>query len=196
MMRGEWRAVPSKQQAVEGLWSNGNCTLTSRSTHLVTLLLLLLTLSACGFEPLHGRAFQEKIIGANLAGLQVDAPSGRLGETLKADIEDGINPNFRAGPTNYRLVITLDQQEIAQFVNPDGTASRGKIRVTSNYQLIRLADNKIIASGTLQRAGAFDSDEQVDYATYISREDARRRAVVDLANDYRLRLANLAPKMQ
>ncbi|MFN7401393.1 MAG: hypothetical protein ACK5WQ_00215, partial [Alphaproteobacteria bacterium] len=88
-MRGTWRVVPSEQRTVDALWSNRNSTHASRTTHHVPLLLLLLALSACGFEPLHGRAFQEKIIGANLAGLQVDAPSGRLGETLKADIEDG-----------------------------------------------------------------------------------------------------------
>ena len=196
MMRGTWRVVPSEQRTVDALWSNRNSTHASRTTHHVPLLLLLLALSACGFEPLHGHQHQEKIIAANLAGIQIEAPSGRLGETLKADIEDSINPNFRPGPTNYRLVLTLDQQEIAQFINPDGTASRGKIRIISNYQLIRIADNEVIATGTLQRAGAFNSDEQVDYATYISREDARRRAIVDLAHDYRLRLTNLAPRMQ
>ena len=201
-MRGAWcvireagRALSLFQNEAAARDSHHSSHHAPRTMHHAPLLLLLLTLSGCGFTPVHGTHAQSPAAIQNLAGLEINAPSGRLGETLKADIEDGINPDYRAGTVEYRLNITLEQQEISQFINPDGTASRGRIMVTSNYQLVRLADNELISAGTLRRSGSFDSDTQVDYATYISREDARRRAVADLANDYRLRLMNLSTRM-
>ncbi len=160
------------------------------------LFLTLLALSACGFEPVHGRKHQEQVSQAQLHGLEISTPRGIYGELLNAEIADGINPDYRDGPTRYRLVIAMQMQEISQFINPDGTAGRGVIRITSNYQLIRLATNEVVANGALHRSGSFDNIEQANYATYISREDATRRAVIDLSQDYRLRLFNLASRMQ
>jgi hypothetical protein len=194
-MRDAWRRDKFQHPATDVARGNENAPHPSRTTRHAPLLLTLLALCACGFQPVHGTHAHSPAAIQSLAGLEIRAPSGRLGEQLKADIEDGINPDYQSGATYYRLDLTLEQQEIAQFINPDGTASRGNIRVTSTYQLVRLADNQVISSGTLHRSSSFDSDAQVDYATYISREDARRRAVADLANDYRLRLMNLSTRM-
>jgi hypothetical protein len=196
---GRWRGLtfaPASQKLMRGRWRRSTkLPCPAPATCHLPLLLTLLALCACGFQPVHGTHAHSPAAIQSLAGLEIRAPSGRLGEQLKADIEDGINPDYQSGATYYRLDLTLEQQEIAQFINPDGTASRGNIRVTSTYQLVRLADNQVISSGTLHRSSSFDSDAQVDYATYISREDARRRAVADLANDYRLRLINLSTRM-
>jgi hypothetical protein len=192
VMRDAWRRDTFQQPATDVARGNENTPHPSRTTRHAPLLLTLLALCACGFQPVHGTQAHSPAAIQSLAGLEIRAPSGRLGEQLKADIEDGINPEYQSGTAQYRLDLTLEQQEIAQFINPDGTASRGNIRVTSTYRLVRLADNQVISAGTLHRSGSFDSEEQANYATYISREDARRRAVADLANDYRLRLINLS----
>lgn len=155
----------------------------------------LLALCACGFEPMHGRAYQERGNGAALAAIEVRTPGGILGELLRAEIEDAINPEYRYITPAYRLDVGLYEVDMPLFVNPDGTSDRGEIRYTSNYTLVRLSDNSILAHGSLKRAGSYNSSQTADYAAYVSREDAKRRTIIELGQDYKLRLANLSSKL-
>jgi LPS-assembly lipoprotein len=161
----------------------------------ILMSIALLALGACGFEPMHGRAYQQRTIEGELAAVMVDTPTGILGELLRAEIEDAVNPEYQNAPPRYRLKIDLLEQEIPLFVNIDGTANRGEMRYTSSYVLTRLSDNSIIHQGTVRRVGSYNSAQTADYAAYVSKEDAKKRAVIELAQDYKLRLANLSAKL-
>lgn len=161
----------------------------------LSILLALLALSACGFEPLHGRAYQERAISGDLAAIQVVTPTGILGELLRAEIEDAVNPEYHNVAPRYKLTIELTEQEVPLFVNIDGTANRGEMRYLSTYVVTRLADNTVIHTGKLSRVSSYNSSQTADYAAFVSREDAKKRAVLELAQDYKLRLANLSARL-
>lgn len=154
------------------------------------ILAALLALAACGFRPVHGRDYQAQQ-DASLSSVQVSVDNTRLGQLLKAEIETGVNPGYEHAEKRYALNITLSENDVYLFVNPDGTAGRGDVVFTSSYQLVRNADRKTIKTGTLKRVSSYNISESADYATYVSEEDARRRGIVELAQDYKLRLANL-----
>lgn len=157
---------------------------------LFLLFALLLPLAACGFRPVHGRDYRARQ-ELDLSAVAIEVDTSRYGQLLKAEIQDGINPDFERAEKLYKLKISLAAREIYLFVNPDGTSSRGDIEFRSEYALTRLVDGKILQSGKITRVSSYNMSEQADYATYVSTEDAKRRGITELAQDYRLRLSNL-----
>lgn len=151
-------------------------------------------LTGCGFEPLHGKRFQESL-NVNLNEVAIDTDRSRLGQLLKAEIQDQVNPAHAPGPKKYALKITFTESELSLFINPDGTSSSGDLVYSSHYVLTRLSDGVVIDSGALQRQSSYNTSDNADYASFVSEEDARKRALLELAQDYKLRLANLLPKL-
>lgn len=179
-----------------------------RPLRLGAILILSTLLCACGFQPLHGREYRESLaVDLSMVQIEVKSTSSslinatstriprRYDELLKAEIADEVNPEGIAKPKRFKLEINYTEQESALFVNPDGTASRGDIIYTSSYNLIRLADQKSVATGSIQRTGSYNTSQTADYASYVSIEDARKRGVTELAQDYKLRLAALLPTL-
>lgn len=154
------------------------------------LLAALLALTACGFRPVHGRTYQAEQ-ETNLSAVRIEVDNSRLGQLLKAEIEDGVNPDYARSEKLYTLSVALFETNNYLFVNPDGTAGRGDIVFTSNYQLVRNLDHKVLKKGHMKRVSSYNISETADYATYVSQDDARRRGIIELAQDYKLRLSNL-----
>ncbi len=173
---------------------------------LVSLVCLLV--SACGFEPLHADA-QRQGRSVDLANIQitVSANAAAVGnrrssiiprrylELLKVEIEDNVNPHAQRGEKRFALDVSFSENDIALFVNPDGTASRGDLNYTSSYAIKRLSDGVVVASGSLVRVSSYNSSPTADFASYVSIEDARKRGILELAQDYKLRLATLLPTL-
>jgi hypothetical protein len=153
---------------------------------------------------MQGQAYRHSL-AVDLSSVQVRVATGisstlssnsgsiprRYGELLKAEIEDNINPDSTRAEKLFMLDITFSEADIALFVNPDGTASRGDLNYNSNYTIKRLKDNKTVASGTLHRVSSYNSSPTADYASFTSIEDARKRGMIELAEDYKLRIASL-----
>ena len=127
--------------------------------------------------------------------MQIVTAAGRLPQLLKAEIEEQVNPTYQHAEKLFVMTISFNETEIAEFINPDGTSSRGDMHYQSTYSLTRKLDGKLIDTGTLIRISSYNVSENADYGTYVSRDDARKRAVIELAQDYKLRLANLLPKL-
>ena len=166
----------------------------------------LIMLTACGFQPMQSRAYRESL-NVDLSSLIIEAsgtnatPNAtsvvprRYGELLTAEIQDQINPSGRRGEKRFKLAIEFSETESALFVNPDGTASRGDLTYNSSYTISSLVDGKRIATGSLVRTSSYNTSPTADYASYVSIEDARKRGILELAQDYKLRLAALLPTL-
>ncbi len=176
------------------------------------LVLCTLLLSACGFHALHGQAYREKLtvdlsaiaitvagnatsISNSLSSSSSSTVPRRYGELLKAEIQDRVNPANDASEKLFTLAITYSETDVSLFVRPDGTASRGNMVYNSTYTITRNADQKKVAGGSLSSTSSYNTSQTADYATYVSIEDARKRAVLDLAETYKLRLATLLPTL-
>lgn len=161
---------------------------------LIPLTLLLLTLTACGFEPVQSREYRARQ-DVDLSAIRIEVDHSRLGQLLKAEIERGVNPDYQHEEKIYTLNIRLAERDIYLFVNPDGTSSRGDIQYRSTYTLTRKFDGKVLQSGLIRRVSSYNMSQQADYASYVSEEDARKRGIIELAQDYKLRLSNLLPRL-
>ena len=172
-----------------------------------TLIISMLMLSACGFHPLHSQSYQAShavglsSLAINVAGSSITTEaaaattrsnvSRRYSELLKAEIIDQTNLDGAHGEKLFDLAISYSELESSQFVNPDGTASRGDLVYTSHYTVTRRLDAKPITSGTITRVSSYNTSPKADYASYVSIEDARKRGILELAQDYKLRLMAL-----
>lgn len=179
--------------------------LDSQLSTLITLLLL----SACGFSPLYSSSYQASQL-VDLASVAVEVSSDRTtedfskiesnvarrySELFKAEINERTNSATASTPKRFTLSISLTEQQSSQFVNPDGTASRGALTYASHYKVTRLSDMKIIATGSIARTSSYNTAPNADYTSYVSLEDARKRAIMELAQAYKLRLAELVPTL-
>lgn len=160
------------------------------ASRILEFLTLAFALSACGFQPMHGTQMREAS-RIHLATVEVKTDTSRYGQLLKAEIEDQVNPNGAHTEKLYRMEIGFSTADTALFTNPDGTSSRGDLLFNSSYTLIRIADKKTITTGTVMRTSSYNASQTADYASYVSREDAYRRGIAELAQDYKLRIANL-----
>lgn len=160
----------------------------------LTLLMVLCAVSACGFKPVYGKAERAELSN-QLESIQIETEGGRLPQLLKAEIEDQMNPDARRAEKLFIMKIKFTETEMAMFINPDGTSSRGNLQYRSSYTLTRKLDGKLVDSGSLVRTSSYNISDVADYGTYVSRDDARRRGILQLAQDYKLRLANLLPKI-
>lgn len=151
--------------------------------------------SACGFQPLQARnGIYEG--GIDLASVVVTVDSTRNGQLLEAELKDAINPDAAHHEKLYGLRIRITQTEVKLFINPDGTSARSDIPVTSEYQLSRLADGKLLDKGTISRVSSYNTSPTADYASYVSIQDAKKRGIMELAQSYKLRIANILARLQ
>ncbi len=160
----------------------------------VGAILTLFALTACGFTPVHSTETRAAL-NTQIESVAIITNSTAAGQLLKAEIEDQINPTAQGAEKPFTLTITLTEGEVGLFVNPDGTSGRGDYQINSAYTLTRTHDGKLIDSGQLSRVSSFNNALTADFSTFISREDAKKRGIIELAHDYQLRLANLVPKL-
>jgi hypothetical protein len=160
-----------------------------------TFTALLLSLSACGFEPIHAtnhRATNNgENIGAQLQSIYVVTDRSRLGQLLKAEMESQFNPTYVKAAHRYQLRVTLSESEGGVFINPDGTSSRNNVNLNSSYTLTELHHTEIIDRGDINRISSYNLSEDADFATYVAQQDARKRGILEIARAYKLRLSNV-----
>lgn len=160
----------------------------------VILLVVLSAITGCGFEPLHGR--NERAARVNqMESVLIVTDNTRQGQLLKAEIQDQVNPTGMRAEKPFMMKITVTEVEAPVFINIDGTSSRGDMQYSSIYVLTRISDGKVIDSGSISRISSYNISENADYATFVSREDARKRGILELAQDYKLRMATLLPTL-
>lgn len=157
-------------------------------------LIVLFAISGCGFQPVHGTQTRAEY-ASQIESVEIVTDNTRSGQLLKAEIQDLANPTAQRSEKLFVLKITVTETEMSLFINPDGTSGRGDYQFTSNYVLSRKFDGKVIDMGTLTRSSSYNNALTADFSTFVSREAAKRRGIVELAQDYKLRLGNLVPKI-
>ena len=158
----------------------------------VLALMLCGWLAACGFEPLYGTqgaSVEDQKVLSDLAGIEIQTPGGLLGAQFKRDLEDRLNPGgIIAANRTYRLVMDLSMREEPVAVARDGSISRYNIFIETYFRLLRTKDQKPVLEGKFQRVTSYAVQANAYYSTYVSRNDSIRRAVTEMAEEYRQRL--------
>lgn len=145
-------------------------------------------LAACGFQPLYGQRSNNESVAASLASVRVEPLSDRAGQQMHNFLRDRLNPTGQPLSPNYRLELQLVETVTELGVRRDETASRANLRMSADFALLDYDGQSPLLAGRSSSTTSFDILTN-PFATAVSEDDARARALRELADDIETRLA-------
>lgn len=146
--------------------------------------------SGCGFQPLYGRPDPRATdVPVDLASIRIAPIPERVGQQFQAALEDRINPYGHPVTPQYELKVTIIPTPQPLGIAQDGTVSRYNLHLDSNFVLTRLSSGEKVLTGNVRRVSGYNNVANAYFSVFIAERDAYNRSVVELAEDYRLRLA-------
>lgn len=144
-------------------------------------LLLILSLTACGFQPVYGpngagRVLQNRVL--------VDQPNDRSGYLLVQQLETRLG---RAGDPAFRLAVDLNVHEESLTRGPEGDIRRFHLIGNATYALSDSTTGAVVVTDKLDTFVAY-SATGTTVATLAARRDAQKRLMIILADQIVLRL--------
>ena len=150
-------------------------------------LFVVLLLGACGFRSLYGTDATGDAPG-ELATIKVKPIPDRIGQQLRNNLLDLLNPRGHPANPRYFLTVHLDQSTHRLAIEKDAFATRANLRLRANFSLHDLDSRKIVLSGKSLMVSSYNILDS-EFATLMAEKDAKARAAREIAHDIRTRLA-------
>jgi LPS-assembly lipoprotein len=160
----------------------------SKIARLFVVLSAVWAVSACGFEPLLGRAGDSSDAIEQLAAIRIEPIPDRSGQVLRNALLDKLTPQGQAVSSRYVLRIRLQEPRQTLVLRRDDIISRSGYSAQASYELRDMQGQRLFAGGS-----SFSTDYEVtasEFATRTSLENARDRVLELVANDIRNQLAH------
>ncbi len=168
--------------------------------------LSVLSLTACGFEPLY------KQTPAPEAGQTAEAPDqpeytenvarqlaqvdiitidyfGRPGQVLQSRLEDILNPTHAPTQPIYELKVNLTKNREALLVERDAEITRYRLITFADIELRDAQTAEVIMQDTIRLTSSFDA-VQSDFATYTAEQEALTNLMRQMATRIRFQLTD------
>lgn len=164
----------------------GDEVLPTRLAPALLALVVAAALGACGFRPLYGTGGPSAVAAGELRAVRIEAIGDRSGQQLRTMLQQ----RFAAGkaPARYTLVVALTERTFETAIRRDETASRANLFIDAAYTLTDLATGRPISQGVARATISYNVLPS-DYATFVSGQDARDRAVREVGIAIETRLA-------
>lgn len=147
----------------------------------ICALLVLLSLSACGFEPVYGTGGAGTVLQNRV---MVDKPDDRAGFFMVQRLEERLG---RASDPAFRLAIDLSVREESRAIDPEGDIRRFHLIGAATYTLIEAGTGAEIQTDTVNNFVGY-SATGTTVATLAARRDAQERLITILADEIVLKL--------
>ncbi|MEO3427857.1 LPS assembly lipoprotein LptE [Pelagibius sp. CAU 1746] len=145
-------------------------------------------LSGCGFQPLNARQDDGGSVSANLSTVRIEPLRDRVGQQMHNFLRDRLNPQGQPVSPSYRLAVQLTESLSELGVRRDETATRANLRIDAKFSLFDFGGGEALFSGSSSSTTSYDILEN-PFATTVSEEDARDRALGEVADDIQTRLS-------
>lgn len=151
--------------------------------------LSLAGLAACGFQPLYGSGGPaNEGASAELAAVRIEPLRDRVGQQMHNFLRDRLNPGGQPIAPDYRLRVRLTETVTELGVLRDETASRANLKLVADFSLLPFDADAPLFSGQSSSTTSYDILSN-PFATTVSEDDARERALREVADDIQTRLA-------
>jgi len=151
-----------------------------------------IALAGCGdggFRPLYGSAaIGGADVTAQLAGVDIAPIPGRLGQRLRNELIFNSTGGGAAAAPVYRLEIAVKENVISTLVQTDGDALSQIYTADASFNLIRLADKKVVLKGTSFGRAGFERNPSI-FSNVRAQDDAQNRAAHSIGTEMKTRLA-------
>lgn len=142
--------------------------------------------AGCGFQPLYSR--KSGVAAPGLATIGIEPIANRIGQQLHNQLLDKLTPLGPPAAPRYVLRVTLSESLQSLAVRKDDVATRANLVMNANFKLARVSDNSIVLSSSAISANSYNILSQ-EFATLSAENDARARAVRELSDEIRIRIA-------
>ncbi|MEX2310912.1 MAG: LPS assembly lipoprotein LptE, partial [Rhodospirillales bacterium] len=152
-----------------------------------------LTLAGCGFRPLYAPP-DEDTAGRGVYAfdifkrVSIDTIPNREGQYFRNQLVQLLQPSGRGSQTDYVLKVVLNESSEALAVQKSALATRANLRVTGRFTLQNLNNKGLDTNGTVTTLSGYNI-YQSEFQTLMAEKGARERALDDLAQQLRIRLA-------
>lgn len=164
------------------------------SSYKITFLaVLMLTISACGFRPLYAPPSEDtKIQGVyafdELQRVVISNIPDREGQYLRNALVRHLHPNGRRGEALFVLNISLTEGTSSLAVQRSSEATRANLTVKAAFHLQRLSGEDELHSDQVSSVSGYNIFRS-EFQTLMAEKGARERALDDLSQQIRIRLA-------
>lgn len=149
---------------------------------------LLIALTAgCGFQPLYGGGKKGQA-STELASISIQPIADRMGQLLRNELLDLINPYGTPSRPLYRLDITMVESKSELAVKKSEIATRANLRIMASYVLYDQNTGLSVFSGNSAVVGSYNVLDS-EYATLVAENNARSRVIPEIARDIQTRLS-------
>ena len=143
-------------------------------------------LAGCGFQPLHSQTSGASAAG--LAEIRIVPIADRIGQQLHNLLLDKLTPMGPPSAARYVLQVTLSESLQNLAVRKDEVATRANLVMHARFTLVRAHDNSTLLSTSAISANSYNILSE-EFATLSAENDARARAVRELSDEIRTRIA-------
>jgi len=133
----------------------------------------------------------ESSVIRDLAAVDVARIPDRPGQELRNALNDRLNPARLSEPSRFNLNIDLKQTVRQLAIDRAGLATRGNLTMTARYSLTDVTTGRVVFASSARSFVGYDilAGQSTSYfSTLTSTQDARSRAIDQLANQIRARL--------
>jgi LPS-assembly lipoprotein len=156
---------------------------------------LAAAVAACGFEPMYGERTgtapadrpAQSGVRSDLFGTRVATIADRVGQQVRNQLVDRLNPQGEPAQPAYYLVVRLNEQKDSVLTRSDEFSTATSLRLVADFE-VRDPKGNILNTG-YSRAIARYNTLRSQYATIAAEDNARERAAREVAEDIRGKLA-------
>jgi len=144
-------------------------------------------LGGCGFHPLYGGRLAGDY-DPDLAAIKVAPIPDRQGQILAMELGEKLNPRGVDTKVLYILNVRLSVAQNNLGIQRDATSTRGEVDARADFELRPVSALGQTAYTGRSRAVSSFNVLTDGYATMVAADDARDRALNDLAEDILVKL--------
>ena len=156
----------------------------------ISWLLIVMTCSAiltgCGFQPLHSA--NSGASAAILAEIHIAPIANRIGQKFRNLLLDKLTPKGQSLAPRYGLYVKLTEARQSLAVRKDTVATRANLIMRASFTLVRIEDEVVLMTNSAISANSYNILNE-EFATLSAENDARVRAVRELSDTIRTRVA-------
>ncbi len=162
-----------------------------RIASLVAAAAAMLALAGCGYRPVYGErtaAVAGDATHANLASVKIIGIADRRGQLLRNYLLDRMSPRGEPATPRYTLSVTTVESRQITVSRPDGTATRANLSISARYTLRDATSDLVVFSERSDAVATFNL-LTARFASVSSEDEARRRAVEQIADQISLQIS-------
>ena len=143
-------------------------------------------LTGCGFRPLHSA--KSGASAANLAEIRIAPIADRIGQQFHNLLLDKLTPKGLSSAPSYVLHVTLTEARQNLGVRKDTVATRANLTMRASFSLVRIGDDALLMNNSAISVNSYNILNE-EFATLSAENDARVRAVRELSDTIKTRVA-------